>query len=119
MTTTLQVDNYLPTHDVLFPQESGSILFAFFFKYKEAVYNLGAFSSYVSQIFFLAHGVTMLASREKPHWSTVGFALFTLTSIVLMAPYKWDRKWMRVKSLVGMSIFGTVLLIYLLCWLGL
>jgi hypothetical protein len=115
MTTTLQVDNYLPTHDVLFPQESGSILFAFFFKYKEAVYNLGAFSSYVSQIFFLAHGITMLASREKPHWSTVGFALFTLTSIILMTPYKWDRKWMRVKSLVGMSIFGSVLLIYLFC----
>ena len=68
---------------------------------------MGAFSSYVSQIFFLAHGVTMLASREKPHWSTVGFALFTLTSILLMAPYKWYRKWMRVKSLVGMSIFGT------------
>ena len=36
-----------------------------------------------------------------------------------MTPYKWDRKWMRVKSLVGMSIFGSVLLIYLLCWLGL
>ena len=102
-----------------FYKNPGLILFAFFFKHKEAVYNLGAFSSYVSQIFFLAHGVTMLASREKPHWSTVGFALFTLTSIILMTPYKWDRKWMRVKSLVGMSIFGSVLLIYLLCWLGL
>ena len=119
MTKTLLMDYYLPTYEVPLWQKSGIYLVCIFFKYKEAVYNLGAFSSYVSQIFFLAHGVTMLASREKPHWSTVGFALFTLTSIVLMAPYKWDRKWMRVKSLVGMSIFGTVLLIYLLCWLGL
>ncbi len=46
-----------------FRKNPGLILFAFFFKYKEAIYNLGAFSSYVSQIFFLAHGVTMLASR--------------------------------------------------------
>ncbi len=94
-------------------------MFELFFKYKEAFYNLGALSSYVSQLFFLVHGITMLITREKPHWSTMGFALFTLTSIVLMAPYKWDRKWMRVKSMVGMTIFGAVFLIYLLCWLGL
>ena len=83
------------------------------------MYNLGALSSYVSQLFFLSHGITMLMTREKPHWSTMGFALFTFTSIVLMAPYKWDRKWMRVKSLVGMTIFGSVLVIYALCALGL
>ncbi len=57
----------------------------------------------------------MLMAREKPHWSTMGFALFTLTSILLMAPYEWDRKWMRVKSLVSMTIFGAVLVIYALC----
>ena len=42
----------------------------------------------------------MPMAREKPHWSTMGFALFTLTPIVLMPPYKWDRKWMRVKALL-------------------
>ena len=94
-------------------------MISFFFKHKEIVYNLGALSSYVSQLFFLSHGITMLMTREKPHWSTMGFALFTLTSIVLMAPYKWDRKWMRVKSLVGMTIFGSVLVIYALCAVGL
>ena len=94
-------------------------MISFFFKHKEIVYNLGALSSYVSQLFFLSHGITMLMTRERPHWSTMGFALFTLTSIVLMAPYKWDRKWMRVKSLVGMTIFGSVLVIYALCALGL
>ena len=80
---------------------------------------IGALSSYVSQLFFLSHGITMLMNREKPHWSSMGFALFTLTSIVLMAPYKWDRKWMRMKSLVGITIFGSVLVIYALCALGL
>ena len=94
-------------------------MISFFFKHKEIVYNLGALSSYVSQLFFLSHGITMLMTREKPHWSSMGFALFTLTSIVLMAPYKWDRKLMRVKSLVGITIFGSVLVIYALCALGL
>ena len=94
-------------------------MISFFFKHKEVVYNLGALSSYVWQLFFLSHGITMLMAREKPHWSTMGFALFTLTSIVLMAPYKWDRKWMRVKSLVGMMFFGSILVIYVLCALGL
>ena len=94
-------------------------LISFFFRHKEIVYNLGALSSYVSQLFFLSHGISMLISREKPHWSTMGFALFTLTSIFLMAPYKWDRKWMRVKSIVGMAIFGSVFVIYILCLFGL
>ena len=54
----------------------------------------------------------MLMAREKPHWSKMGFVLFTLTPIVLMAHYKWDRKWMRVKSLVGMTTFCSILVIY-------
>ena len=91
----------------------------FAFKNKVIVYNLGAISSYISQMFFLSHGVHMLISHSKPNWSLAGFAAFTLTSIILMAPYKWDKKWMRVKSMVGISIFGSVLLIYLLCALGL
>ena len=94
-------------------------MISFFFENKEVVYNLGALSSYVSQLFFLSHGIAMLMARQKSHWSTMGFALFTLTSIVLMAPYKWDRKWMRIKSLVGMTIFGSVLVIYALYALGL
>ena len=94
-------------------------MISFFFKHKEVVYNLGALSSYVWQLFFLSHGITMLMAREKPHWSTMGFALFTLTSIVLMAPCKWDRKRMCVKSLVGMTIFDSVFVIYALYALGL
>ena len=32
-----------------------------------------------------------------------------------MAPYKWDNIWMRVKTSIGMSVFGLSLLIYLFC----
>lgn len=87
----------------------------FVFEHKALIYNLGALSSYISQACFLSHGIHMLATRTRPHWSTTGFALFTLTSIVLMTPYKWDRKWMRIKSLIGMTTFGSVLILYAVC----
>ena len=64
----------------------------FAFKNKEIVYNLGATSSYISQMFFLSHGIHMLISRSKLNWSSAGFVAFTLTLIILMAPYKWDKK---------------------------
>jgi len=96
---------------------SSSAILNYAFKNKELVYNLGAISSYLSQLLFLLHGIHMLLTRTKPHWSVAGFALFSLTSIVLMAPYKWDRKWMRIKSTIGMFTFSSVLVIYALCWI--
>ena len=36
-----------------------------------------------------------------------------LFSILVMAPYKWDKKFMRVKTSIGVSVFGLSLLIYL------
>ena len=83
------------------------------------MYDLGSFSSYVSYLFSLSHGITMLMAREKSHRSAMGFALFALVSIVLMMPYKWDRKWMHGKSLVDMTIFGFSLVIYVFFALGL
>ena len=41
----------------------------------------------------------------------------TFFTIVVMAPYKWDKKWMRVKTSVGMLVFGMSLVIYLYCWI--
>ncbi|KZR85541.1 hypothetical protein MITS9509_02724 [Synechococcus sp. MIT S9509] len=92
-------------------------LFKFAFNHKALVYNLGAISSYFSQLCFLAHAVYLLIHHLRPHWSLASFAFFSLTSIVLMAPYKWDRKWMRYKSTVGMISFTLVLSIYAICWL--
>jgi hypothetical protein len=33
-----------------------------------------------------------------------------------MAPYKWDKKWMRIKTSIGVAVFGLSLLIYLFCF---
>ena len=84
-------------------------------KRKELLYNLGAISSYASMLTFFWHGVGMLLAKEHPKYTLVVYAGLTLFSIVVMAPYKWDKKWMRIKTSVGMLVFGMSLLIYLYC----
>ena len=86
-------------------------------KRKELLYNLGAISSYASMLTFFWHGVGMLLAKEHPKHTLVVYAGLTLFSIVVMAPYKWDKKWMRIKTSVGISVFGLSFLIYLICLL--
>ena len=85
-------------------------------KRKELLYNLGAISSYASMLTFFWHGVSMLVAKEHPKHTLVVYAALTFFTIVVMAPYKWDKKWMRIKTSIGMLIFGLSLLIYLFCW---
>jgi len=84
-------------------------------KHKELLYNLGAISSYSSMLIFLWHGIEMLVSREHPKHTLVLYAASSFFSILVMAPYKWDKKWMRIKTSVGIVVFGASLMIYLLC----
>ena len=84
-------------------------------KRKELLYNLGAISSYASMLIFLWHGIEMLVSREPPKHTLVLYAGSSFFSILVMAPYKWDKKWMRIKTSVGMIVFGASLIIYLIC----
>ena len=84
-------------------------------KRKELLYNLGAISSYTSMMIFLWHGIVILLSRQQPKHTLVLYAASSLFSILVMAPYKWDKKWMRIKTSIGMSVFGLSLLIYLFC----
>ena len=65
---------------------------------------------------FFWHGVSMLVAKEHPKPTLVVYAALTFFTIVVMAPYKWDKKWMRIKTSIGMLVFGVSLLIYLFCW---
>ena len=86
-------------------------------KRKALLYNLGAISSYASMLTFFWHGDSMLVAKEHPKHTLVVYAGLTLFSILVMAPYKWDKKWMRIKTSVGMLVFGLSLLIYLFCFI--
>ena len=41
---------------------------------------------------FFWHGVNMLVAKEKPKHTLVLYAALTLFTIVVIAPYKWDKK---------------------------
>jgi len=60
----------------------------------------------MSYSYFLVHGITMLVNHEKPHWSAIGLVLFALTSILLMAPYEWDRNQCASKAAFELIFLG-------------
>lgn len=84
-------------------------------KRKALLYNLGAISSYASMLTFFWHGIGLLIDKEHPKHTLIVYAGLTLFSILVMAPYKWDKKWMRIKSSIGILVFGLSFLIYLFC----
>ena len=84
-------------------------------KRKELMYNLGAVFSYASMLTFLWHAIVMLIWREHAGHTLVLYAWLTLISFLLMAPYKWDKKWMRLKQLVGILLVGLASVIYSIC----
>ena len=88
-------------------------------KRKELLYNLGAISSYTSMLIFLWHSIEMLVTKEQPKHTLLLYAGSSFFSILVMAPYKWDKKWMRIKTSVGMVVFGFSFIIYLIClWIN-
>ena len=58
----------------------------------------------------------MLVAKEHSKHTLVVYAALTFFTIVVMSPCKWDKKWMRIKTSIGMLVFGLSLLIYLFCW---
>ena len=74
-------------------------------KRKELLYNLGAISSYASMLTFFWHGISMLVAKEHPKHTLVVYAALTFFTIVVMAPYKWDKKWKRIETSDGILVF--------------
>ena len=82
---------------------------------KALLYNLGAIFSYASMVTFLWHAILMLIEKENADQSLVLYSWLTLISFLLMAPYKWDKKWLRFKQAIGILLVGLASLIYLYC----
>ena len=84
-------------------------------KRKELLYNLGAIYSYSSMLIYLCHGIEMIVSKEPPKHTLVLYTGSSFFPILAMAPYKWDKKWMRIKTSIGILVFGVSLIIFLIC----
>ena len=57
----------------------------------------------------------MLVSEEPPKHTLVLYAGSSFFSILVMALYKWDKIWMRIKMSVGIHVFGVYLILSDLC----
>ena len=64
---------------------------------------------------FLWHGIEMLVSQEPPKHTLVLHAGLLCYFILVMAPDKWDMKWVHIKTSIGILVFGSSLTIYLIC----
>ena len=54
---------------------------------------------------FFSHCVSMLFATEYPNHILLVYAAFAFFTIVVMAPCKWDKKWMRIKASIRMLVF--------------
>jgi hypothetical protein len=76
-------------------------------KRKELLYNLGAISSYTSMLIFLWHGIVILLSRQQPKHTLVLYAASMLFSILVMAPYKWDKNGCALRRRLGCQFLAS------------
>ena len=88
-------------------------------KYKSQAYILGSFSSYLAQFFLVFHAIEKLIQRDKPSLSITLFVATAVLSMIVKAPYKWDRRLLRINQSIAITVYSLVLLIYILCLIGL
>ena len=50
---------------------------------------------------FFWYGISTLVAKEHLKLTLVVYAALKFFTIVVMAHYKWDKKWMRIKTSVG------------------
>ena len=87
-------------------------------KKKALLYNLGAIFSYASMATFLWHAILMLIEKEHADHTLVLYSWLTLISFLLMAPYKWDKKWLKIKQAIGILLVGLASVVYLYCFIA-
>ena len=88
-------------------------------KYKSQAYILGSLSSYLAQFFLVFHAIERLIQRDKPSLSITFFVAMAVFSMIVKAPYKWDRRLLRINQIIAITVYFLVLSIYILCLVGL
>jgi len=82
-------------------------------KNKEILYNLGALAGYVEKILFLYHGIEHITNHTKVTFSMIGIIIAIIFAKTLTMPYKWDKFWIRLNTLISLGFYILVLCIYL------
>lgn len=81
--------------------------------FTEILYNIGSIFSYVNMIIFIVHALTLVHKKERVHFLMIGLILCAVSGAILTLPYKWDKRSMRIKALISISINLASLGLYL------
>ena len=76
-------------------------------------YNIGAAISYVSLVMLLMDAVHVAKQHDPVTWARFGFVVSWLIGAFLKAPYKWDRLWLRVSTLIQILFIAAVTCLYI------
>jgi hypothetical protein len=81
-------------------------------KQKVYLYNLGSVFNYVALATLIFHALVLVHQQRRADIAEYAFAFSFLTQYALSAPYKWDKLWMRVKTIITLSSFAVVVILY-------
>ena len=80
---------------------------------KIILFNLGKLISYIAGILLLYHGIENVISHTKITFSILGFLISTIFSQILTLPHKWDKFWIRIGTLISLTINFLTLCTYI------
>lgn len=80
----------------------------------ELLFNVGSLFTYAQLVIFTTHAVTLLLHKQRVHMSVLGLLLCNLIGVALGLAYKWDKRSMRIKSFICITVYVVALVVYLL-----
>ena len=79
---------------------------------KVILFNIGKLASYISSIFLLSHGIENLINHKSISLSILGSIVSIMFSQLLTLPYKWDKYWIRVSTMISLTLDFLIIIIY-------
>ena len=81
-------------------------------KQKVYLYNLGSIFNYVALASLILHALVLVQQQRRADIAEYAFAFSFMAQYALSAPYKWDKLWMRVKTIITFTGFTIVVILY-------
>ena len=81
-------------------------------KQKVCLYNLGSIFDYVALASLILHALVLVHEQRRADIAEYAFAFSFMAQCALSAPYKWDKLWMRIKTIITLIGLTIVVILY-------
>ena len=79
---------------------------------KVFLFNFGKLASYISGILLLFHGIHNLLKHKSVSLTILGSLVSAMFSQILTLPYKWDKFWIRISTMISLTLNLLTFIIY-------